>query len=84
MNPLNKYPKVRQGFLIAQWVITGAQVVLGALFAFMYGANPTEWPVWFLGSLTVGPVLWGYLGLTASGNVAGTDSQGYQIEGYEK
>lgn len=77
-NPLNNHPKIRQGALNAQWLVTGAQTVGGALFAFMYG-SPADWPVWFLGSLAVAPVLWAYLGLTAQGNVTGIDPQGYKI-----
>lgn len=79
MNPLNKYPKIREIFLGAQWVVNGVHVVGGALFAFMFGPNPTEWPIWFLGSLAITPVLWAYLGLTAQGNVTGTDAEGYPI-----
>lgn len=78
-NPLNNHPRVRQGFLTAQWVTNGIHVVGGALFAFMYGPNPSEWPIWFLGSLAVTPGLWAYLGLTAQGNVTGIDPQGYKI-----
>lgn len=79
-NPLNKHPKVREGFLAFQWLVTGIQTVGGALFAFIYGVDPGAWPIWFLGSLAVAPVLWAYLGLTAQGNVTGIDPNGYKIE----
>lgn len=77
-NPLDKHPKIREVALATQWVVTGVQTVLSALFAFMYG-NPADWPVWFLGSLAVAPVLWAYLGRTAQGNVTGTDAEGYPL-----
>jgi hypothetical protein len=79
-NPLNRHPRVREAALATQWVVTGVQTVLSALFAFMYG-SPAEWPVVFLGSLAVTPVLWAYLGLTAQGNVTGMDPQGYKLPG---
>lgn len=77
-NPLNNHPKIRQGALNVQWGVTGLQTVGGALFAFMYG-SPADWPVWFLGSLAVAPVLWAYLGVTAQGNVTGIDPNGYKL-----
>lgn len=77
-NPLNRHPKVREVALGAQWAVTGVQTVLSALFAFMYG-TPADWPVVFLGSLAVAPVLWAYLGVTAQGNVTGNDPAGYKL-----
>ena len=78
-NPLNKYPKIREIALAAQWLVTGAQTVLGALFFFLYNDDIDRWPVWFLASLAVGPAFWAYLGVTAQGNVTGTDENGNQI-----
>jgi len=82
-NPLDRHPKVREALLLVQWLVTGIQVVLGALFTFLYGATPDdlrlEWPVWFLASLAVAPVLWAYLGFTAQNNVTGTDVNGLPI-----
>lgn len=78
-NPLNDYPKVREVLLAVQWVANGIQVVLGALFAFIYGPDLANWPVWFLASLAVAPVLWSYLGFTAQRNVTGNDVNGKPI-----
>lgn len=68
MNPLDQYPAVRTVLYALQWFLTGVQVVLSALFTFLYGA-PDDWPVWFLASLAVLPALWSYLGVTAQANV---------------
>ena len=68
MNPLNRYPKVREALYLVQWIVTGIQTVLSAAFAFIYG-DMTGWPDWFLLSLAVAPVLWTYLGTTAKANV---------------
>jgi hypothetical protein len=82
-NPLNNHPKVREVLLGIQWIATGIQVVLGALFGFLYGVTPgdiaEQWPVWFLASLAVAPVLWSYLGFTAQQNVTGTDLKGLPV-----
>lgn len=80
MNPLDKHPKVREILLLIQWLVTGAQAVCSALFLFIYGESPDQWPVWFMASLAVAPVLWAYLGFTAQHNVTGTDATGHQIK----
>jgi len=67
-NPLDNYPRVRSILYVIQWVVTGVQTVLSAAFTFIYG-TPDDWPLWFLGSLAVTPVLWSYLGVTAQTNV---------------
>lgn len=77
-NPLDRHPKLRQALLDLQWVVTGLQVVGSALFGFMH-QSPANWPVWFLASLAVAPVLWGYLGFTARNNVTGTDAAGLPL-----
>lgn len=77
-NPLDRHPQVREALLNVQWGVTGLQTVGSALFLFMY-QSPADWPVWFLASLAVAPVLWGYLGFTAQANVTGTDIKGYPI-----
>lgn len=78
-NPLNRYPKIREFALAFQWLVTGAQVLLGAMFLYSYGDNLDRWPTWFLASLAVAPALWTYLGITAQGNVTGTDINGYKV-----
>ena len=78
-NPLDRHPRIRQGLLDVQWAITGVQTVLSALFLFLYGENLDRWPMWFLASLAVPPVLWAYLGRTARGNVTGTDAAGMPL-----
>jgi hypothetical protein len=82
MNPLNNHPRIREGLLLVQWVITGLQTVLVVLFGFLYGASAADlaqWPTWFLASLVVAPALWSYLGFTAQGNVTGIDPNGYKL-----
>ena len=64
MNPLNKYPKIREALYLVQWVVTGIQTVASAVLALVLG-EPTEWPQWYVVALAVTPVVWTYLGLTA-------------------
>lgn len=78
-NPLDRMPRVREVLLFIQWLVTGAQTILGALFGFMYGTELDRWPTWFLASLAVAPVAWSYLGFTAQRNVTGTDHAGLPI-----
>ena len=82
-NPLNTRPKVREVLLTIQGGTNGVLVVLGALFAFLYGVTPediAQWPVWFLASLAVAPALWAYLGFTAQRNVTGNDWNGMPMD----
>lgn len=72
MNPLDRFPRIREGLYLIQWVVTGAQTVLSAYFTFALGQSVDSWPEWFLASLAVAPVLWTYLGITAKGNVSTT------------
>lgn len=67
MNPLDNMPQVRKVLYVIQWVVTGIQTVLSAWFAI--GDRPMDrWPEWFVASLAIAPVLWTYLGVTASKN----------------
>jgi hypothetical protein len=68
MNPLNRYPRLREALYLLQWVVTGIQTVASATLAFVLG-EPENWPQWYLATLAVTPVVWTYLGLTAKANV---------------
>lgn len=68
MNPLNRYPKMREYLYLLQWTVTGIQTVASATLAFVLG-EPENWPQWYLATLAVAPVLWTYLGVTAKTNV---------------
>lgn len=76
-NPLNRHPKVREGFLLAQWITTGGTVVATPILIGIYGLN--DIPGAFNIVVTALAALWTYTGLTAQGNVTGTDSAGYKI-----
>lgn len=69
MNPLDNLPQVRKVLYVLQWVVTGIQAVLSAYFTTVADRPMDRWPEWFIASLAVGPVLWTYLGITASSNV---------------
>ena len=69
MNPLDRFPRVREVLYLIQWTVTGIQTVLSAYFVFDFGNDVSLWPQWFLASLAVAPVLWTYLGITAQANV---------------
>lgn len=79
MNPLDRFPRVREALYLIQWVVTGAQTVLSAYFTFALGQSVDSWPEWFLASLAVAPVLWTYLGITAKGNVTTTGSDEFDL-----
>lgn len=68
MNPLDNLPQVRKVLYVIQWVLNGAATVLGAYFA--AADRPIDrLPEWYVVALAVLPVLWTYLGITASKNV---------------
>lgn len=69
MNPLNDMPQVRKVLYVIQWVLNGIATVLGAYFAVATEKGVDQLPEWYVISLAVLPVLWTYLGLTASQNV---------------
>lgn len=67
MNPLDNLPQVRKVLYVVQWVLNGIATVLSAWF--LASDRPMDrWPEWFVVSLAVLPVLWTYLGITASKN----------------
>jgi uncharacterized membrane protein YhdT len=68
MNPLDSLPQVRKVLYVIQWVLNGAATVLGAYFAAV-GKPIDRLPEWYVVALAVLPVLWTYLGITASKNV---------------
>lgn len=68
MNPLDNLPQVRKVLYVIQWVLNGAATVLGAFFA-ASDRTVNQLPDWYVISLAVLPVLWTYLGITASQNV---------------
>lgn len=70
MNPLNSRPQIRNALYIVQWLVNGVLTVAGAYFA-IDGTGLDALPRWYVVALAVGPVLWTYLGLTASANVPG-------------
>jgi hypothetical protein len=76
-NPLNKHPKVREGFLLGQWITTGATAVATPVLIGVYGLD--DIPGWFNITVAALAALWTYTGLTAQGNVTGTDAEGYKI-----
>ena len=67
MNPLDNLPQVRKVLYVIQWVLNGIATVLGAYFA-TKGTPVDRLPEWYVVSLAVLPVLWTYLGITASQN----------------
>ncbi len=67
MNPLDNLPQVRKVLYVIQWVLNGVATVLGAYFAAV-GRDIDRLPEWYVVSLAVLPVLWTYLGITASKN----------------
>lgn len=67
MNPLDNLPQVRKVLYVMQWVLNGAATVLGAFFA-AQGRAVDRLPEWYVIALAVLPVLWTYLGITASKN----------------
>jgi len=73
-NPLNKYPKVREGAYAFQWITNLVLLVIGIVLT-AQGLSPLWWVITQL----VANGVWGYLGLTAQGNVTGTDAEGNQI-----
>lgn len=73
-NPLDRHPRIRQFAFDIQWV---ANLVM-AVLAFVLSSMEIS-PLWFLilaGSLNI---IWSYLGLTARGNVTGTDAVGMPL-----
>jgi hypothetical protein len=74
-NPLNRYPKVREYAYLFQWVVNLILLIIGIILTAM-GLSPLWWVITQL----VANGLWGYLGLTAQGNVTGTDAVGNRIE----
>lgn len=78
MNPLNRYPKVREFALMIQWITTGLTTVGGIALAGIY-EGVDQIPGWYNVTVMVLAALWTYTGLTAQGNVTGTDANGYQL-----
>lgn len=78
MNPLNKYPKVREFALMVQWITTGLTTVGGIALAGIYD-GVDRIPGWYNVAVMGLAALWTYTGLTAQGNVTGTDANGYQL-----
>lgn len=70
VNPLDSLPQVRKVLYVVQWIVTGVQAVLAAYFGALSDRPLDRWPEWFVVSLAVAPVLWTYLGITASTNVS--------------
>lgn len=64
-NPLDDFPKIRQGFYYGQFVVAGAITLVGIGFA----AAGEALPKWYVVTSTVTQALWSYLGLTAGRNV---------------
>ena len=74
MNPLNKYPRVREVCYFLQWVVNGVLALAGAYFAVIAdGMTVAALPEWYAVTLACAPVLWTYLGLTAQANVFPAD-----------
>lgn len=65
MNPLDNYPQVRKYLYVVQYLVNGVITVAGAYYVLSH-QTPQQWYVIVAG---LGPVLWTYLGLTASKNV---------------
>ena len=65
MNPLDGYPQIRKYLYIVQYLVNGVIAVAGAYYV-LSNTTPDKWYVITAG---LGPVLWAYLGLTASKNV---------------
>ena len=76
-NPLNRHPRVREGFLLAQWITTGATAVSTPILIGIYGLD--DIPGWFNITVAALAALWTYTGVTAQGNVTGNDAEGYPI-----
>ena len=68
MNPLEQYPGVRKALYTLQWIANGVLSIAGVVFT-AQGTNLDALPKWYILALAIAPVLWTYLGLTASANV---------------
>ena len=65
---LSDYPQVRKALYMVQWLANGVLIVAGAVF--LTQQTPLdELPQWYVLATAIGPVLWGYLGITAQTNV---------------
>jgi hypothetical protein len=73
-NPLNKYPKIREGAYIFQWSTNLVLLVIGIVLT-AQGLSPLWWVITQL----VANGVWGYLGLTAQNNVTGNDIEGKPV-----
>lgn len=67
MNPLDQYPQIRSALYLLQWVVNGALVIAGVVFATL-GTPIDRLPEWYVLALAIAPVLWTYLGVTAQKN----------------
>lgn len=68
MNPLDRYPHIRETAYLLQWVVNGFLTIAGVVFATL-GTSLEDLPRWYLLTLAIAPALWTYLGLTAQHNV---------------
>lgn len=78
MNPLDNMPGARKVLYVVQWVVNGVLTIAGVVF--LTQQTPTEdLPQWYVLALAIAPVLWTYLGITASSNVTGKDPEGKNL-----
>lgn len=81
MNPLDRYPRVREVAYLVWWVASG---VVGTAMA-VYVAQPAEaLPDWVLIAALVVSYSGVYLGFTAQRNVTGTDEKGLPMAPVDK
>jgi hypothetical protein len=72
MNPLEQYPGVRKALYTLQWIANGVLTIAGVVFT-AQGTSLDALPRWYVLALAIAPVLWTYLGLTASANTPESD-----------
>ena len=78
-NPIDELPGVRKALYVLQWVVNGVLTVTAAVFL-VNGTDIEDWPKWYALAVAVGPVVWTYLGVTASSNVTGKAPDGTSLD----
>lgn len=76
MNPLTKYPRVREVAYLVWWIASG---VTGVAMAVYLAIPPAEVPTPVLVSTLVVALGGTYLGFTAQTNVTGNDTRGLPV-----
>lgn len=67
MNPLEKYPAIREKLYLVQYLVN---LILGAIGVALISL--AESPLWYVVTTAVFNFVWSYTGLTAKQNVSGS------------